>query len=107
MYLVTMYASWAARENGAIRLQGTFRERGAAFDAADAHGYPIVDVLNIGEPGQCPARPEGSGHSFGTVDGSWPGECRDCRAPESMLYVIGTYIPREPDDRLVDGPQYA
>lgn len=116
MYSVIVYASWDALAKGRIRLEGTFRQRGAAMEAADACAYPIVDVRDIGEAGRCPARPhlpEGEmhvpqGHRLvctPETGNEW--ECRDCRARHEDLYEGTTYMPKPPTDALVDGPYYA
>jgi hypothetical protein len=109
-----MYSSWAAQEAGRIRLLGTFTLRGAAMEAADTYGYPIVDVTDIGEAGHCRARGYGAfsgepfGHRFagGNLFAGEPATCQDCHAPDWALYIPGTAIPREPDNRMIDGPTY-
>ena len=116
MYTVTVYASWDALAKGRVRLHGTYQARGAAMEVADSCAYPIVDVRDIGAAGRCPARPHEAdgtppGHRFSGEQ--WIGPvtaapaCKDCQALQSDLYVDGTYIPRDPDDALVDGPYYA
>lgn len=107
MYVVRTWASHALRERSPLvpTLWATFSRLGLAIEAREAATFPIVDVLDVGEPGRCPRRPttdDPHGHRFDVQAGGTgrPGDarCMDCGAWQDELYLPGTYIPRPPDD---------
>lgn len=109
MYLFTAYPSHADAARGAYVIRESFALRGQAIEAREACPYPVADVIDIGEAGRCPARPlvdgQPQGHAF--EFGLPADRCRFCRAPDSALYIRGTYLPKPPDHDVPSGCRHA
>lgn len=99
MYQVLAFRSHADVRETIFRDRLTFTRLEDALLYREASDCPIVDVVDVGEPGRCPRRPvtgDGpQGHRFDVQ--SDPVACSDCGAHMDALYVAGTYLPKEAD----------